>query len=424
MATKKKRGFMDRILLGKEKSEGYARSTLPSNRWELFWDIFKGRFWKLVIINILVLLFFVPLFILIFFRSNFIYNMGAMYPFSQVFGTGYQAPTSLVGYSQNIILNADIYMYLLLPITLIFASIGVSGGAYVVRNMVWTEGIFIANDFWHGIKINFKQIVCAALIYSLFFYMIILSLDICERAIAIGADQEWLFVISKIISYVLLSFLTMMLIHSVTLSVTYKLKMRHLIKNSFLITLALAPQNIFFLFLGSIPFLLVMIGGIVMVIGIVLVLLMGFSLLLLIWTDYSQWIYDRFINDKVEGSQKNRGIYEKIKESNSKALQQYREQVARTAISSLNSKPIKPITDDELQVAELQEGFSRKDIYKLNESKEIIKADHEKYVEEHINDPEFVAIREEQKSNASEREKRIEEAKKELAKRNKKNNSK
>ena len=51
MAQNKKGGLINRLMLGSEKSEGYARASLPSNRWELFWDIFKGRFGKLVVIN-------------------------------------------------------------------------------------------------------------------------------------------------------------------------------------------------------------------------------------------------------------------------------------------------------------------------------------------------------------------------------------
>ena len=66
----KKRGLIDRMMLGKEKSEGYARASLPSNRWELFWDILKGRFWKLVVINLLMLVFFIPLAALLFFRYS------------------------------------------------------------------------------------------------------------------------------------------------------------------------------------------------------------------------------------------------------------------------------------------------------------------------------------------------------------------
>jgi hypothetical protein len=142
---------------------------------------------------------------------------------------------------------------------------------------------------------------------------------------------------------------------------------------------------------------------------------------LLIWTDFCQWAYDKFVNDKVPGAQKNKGIYEKIKESDSGALKQYKAQLVLASRSSLSSKPIKPITDDELKVAELPTSFNRNDIVKLNESKRAIYEDHERYVEEHKNDPEFAPTEEEkeQEKLAEERQKRIEKAKKELSKRKK-----
>lgn len=419
MAAKKKRGLIDRLLLGSEKSEGYARASLPSNRWELFWDIFKGRFWKLVIINLLILIFFIPVALMFFMRSNAISNLGALYPFSQNFGIGYQAPLSMVGYAENIVFTVDSMIYLFMPVALVIAAIGVSGGAYVIRNMVWTEGIFVANDFWRGVKQNIKQIIAVALVYSLVFYLTNLSVAFADQFLAVGINNSWLFVVSKVLAYIFLVFYSMMTFHMITMSVTYELKFRQLLKNSFLFTIALLPQNILFLFLGLLPFLLLLFGGIFMAIGLILILLMGFSLFFLIWTDFCQWSYDRFVNDKIEGAQKNRGIYEKVKESNSLALQKYREQVARTAVSSLSSKPIKPITDDELQLAELPESFNRKDIERLNESKQRLIEDHERYVEEHKNDPQFVEARENAEKNKEEREKRIEEAKKELAKRNK-----
>ena len=155
--------------------------------------------------------------------------------------------------------------------------------------------------------------------------------------------------------------------------------------------------------------------------GIIAVLAFGLSFLLLVWTNFSQWAYDKFINDKVEGAQKNRGIYEKIKESDSGALKQYRDQLAMATRSSLNSKPIKPITDDELKLAELPTSFNRGDLEKLRQSKEAIYEDHQKYVDEHKDDPEFMPTEEEKAylEQEKEREKRIEKAKKELAKRHK-----
>ena len=417
--AQKKRGLIDRLMLGSEKSEGYARASLPSNRWELFWDIFKGRFGKIFIINLLVLIFVIPFFLLLFMRYVAITNYGVMYPFSQSFGVGYGGFPSMVGAAESINFMVDLSIYLLLPVAFIIASIGLAGGAYVIRNMVWTEGIFVANDFWRGIKQNFKQFAIIALVYSLIFYISTVSIDLCDRSIAVGADNQWMFVVSKILTIGVLVLYSMMTMHMITMSVTYNLKFRHLFKNAFLFTIGLLPQNIFFIFLGLIPWLVLLLGGFFTVIGVFLVLIMGFSLMLLIWTDFCQWSYDRFINDKVPGAQKNRGIYHKVKESDSGALKQYREQLAMAQRCSLNSKPIKPITDDELTIAELPTSFNRSDIEKLNESKRILIEDHERYVEEHKNDPEFMPTEAEkalQKEN-EERQKRIEKAKKELSKR-------
>ena len=36
-----KKGFIARLIEGPERSESYARSTLPTNRWSLGWDVFK-----------------------------------------------------------------------------------------------------------------------------------------------------------------------------------------------------------------------------------------------------------------------------------------------------------------------------------------------------------------------------------------------
>ena len=392
---KKNGGLINRLIMGKEKSEGYARASLPSNRWELFWDIFKGRFGKLVTINLLMLVFFIPLFLLLFVRYVSLANYGAIYPFNQPFGMGFQAMENMTGYSENIIFTVNSITLLFLPIVAIIAAIGVAGGAYVIRNMVWTEGIFVSNDFWRGIKQNVKQIIIIALLYSLVFYLTTITTSFADWILAINQSKKWLFIISQVISYLFLAIFTIMAFHMITMCVTYDLKIAQLIRNSFLFTIGLLPQNVFFLVLGAIPFLLLLFGTFFVAMGVILILLFGFSMLLLIWTDFCQWSYDKFINDKVPGAQKNRGIYEKIKESDSGALKQYREQMALAGRSSLSSKPIKPITDEELTIAELPVSFNRNDIEKLNQSKRAIYEDHERYVEEHKNDPEFQQTEEE-----------------------------
>ena len=420
--AKKKRGLIDRLVMGSEKSEGYARASLPSNRWELFWDIFKSRFGKLFIINLLVILFCLPFIALLVFRHMLVLSYGLSYPFSQSVGVGYGAFPSMVGMSELIISMVNMTTFLFAPLAFCIAGIGIAGATYVIRNMVWTEGIFVANDFWIGIKRNFKQIAVIMLVYSIVFYLSTLSISMCDRTLATQTGSLWIYTITKVITYIVLISFSVMTLHMIVMSTTYTLKYRQLLKNSFLFAFALLPNNALFIALALIPFFLMMIGDFFLIIGIIMVIVFGFSFFLLIWVNYCQWAYDKFINDRVKGAKKNRGIYQKIKESDSGALKKYREQLAMAEQTALNSRPVKPITDEELTIAELPTSFSRSDIHKLEESKQALYDDHAKYVEEHTKKDKH-AFTEQDEINDKlrlEREKRIEKAKRELAKRNKK----
>ena len=289
--AKKKRGLIDRLVMGSEKSEGYARASLPSNRWELFWDIFKGRFGKLFIINLLVILFCLPTIVLFILRYMSIANYGVSYPFSQSFGVGYGALPSMFGASENIILMVNLTIYLFSPIVFCIAGIGIAGAIYVLRNMVWTEGIFVANDFWYGIKKNFKQFMLIMLLYSVVFYLTNLSIAMCNRTRVTEPSNAWLYKVFKVVTYILLITFSVMTLHMLAMSTTYTLKLRQLIKNSFIFAFALLPNNALFIGLALIPFLLLLLDGLFMFIGIVMVFIFGFSVFLLIWINYSQWVY-------------------------------------------------------------------------------------------------------------------------------------
>ncbi|MBO5363825.1 MAG: hypothetical protein J6A46_05805, partial [Clostridia bacterium] len=180
--AQQKKGLIARMLEGKERSEDYARSTLPTNRWQLFFDIFKGNFGKLVKINLLMLLFFIPMLAVIIF--SFIYRdvMSATYPFGANLGVGYPVAPDMYGMSEMLTLENDATIFLLLIITSVIASIGLAGGMYVIRNMVWTEGIFVANDFWRGVKLNFKNALQTALFFTIVLALTILTVDMAAMA--------------------------------------------------------------------------------------------------------------------------------------------------------------------------------------------------------------------------------------------------
>ncbi len=396
MAQGEKKGFIARMLEGKERDEEYARSTLPTNRWGLFWDIFKGRFSKLVIVNLLMLIFFIPLILVIVLRYLYVEVQGARLPFSGGIGTGYGVIPGMLGLPEQLTLSTDLLFVALMIVGAMIAAVGVSGGMYVIRNMVWTEGIFVANDFWRGIKINIVVVLQATVFCGVLLYLLITSINWANWMNAVGEGNSVLNTISIVISYVAIAILVMMFLWMLSMGGNYKLKFFQLIKNSFLMSFGLIFQNIFFIICMAIPAIFFLLGGLgtfFMLIGVVIFILFGISYMLLVWFNYSQWAFDKFFESKREGGKVNRGIYSKVSKDGgqSKAVQEYEAnlEAAMNVKSDLSARPIKPITD-ELKVYELPETFSRDDLKKLRESKEAIIEDTQKYAEEHKNDEKYV----------------------------------
>ncbi len=394
--AQQKKSFITRILEGKEKSEEYARSTLPTNRWQLFWDIFKGNFSKMVKVNLLVFLFCIPTILVIFFSSVMDDGNGIMYPFGANLGVGYPSLPDLAGVSESIHMQSEIMMFGGIAISMLIASVGISGGMYVVRNMVWTEGIFVANDFWKGVKKNYK----VALLSTLFFCLVLLLgkflINMTDFTLAVSevgkARKIWL-TISKVFSIGLIVFAAFMAFWMLALGLNYEQKAFTLIKNSVLMSIGMFPQTVFFGVIALLPFLLFMLGNFFMIVSVIILILFGFSFALLVWINFSQWSFDKFINPKI-GVETNKGIWNKDgtkdrAESESGAMLEYKRTLLAAGKSDLVARPIKPI-DDSLQVYELPSSFTRDDLKKLRDSKQHIVEDTKEYEELHKNDLRYV----------------------------------
>ena len=396
--AQQKKGLITRLLEGKEKSEEYARSTLPTNRWQLFWDIFKGNFGKIVKVNLLTIIFFIPMIAVIVLRILMSESNGLLYPFGANLGVGYPAAPIQAGLSESLAMTNNFMLYIGLVLTSFIAALGLSGGMYVIRNMVWTEGIFVSNDFWRGIKLNYKNALQSALFFCVVLALCGSMVNLSDFTIAAGTLSKGQVVwmrISQVISYILLVLAAMMTLWSIALGVNYKFKFIAMLKNSFLLTIGTLPQTIFFGVIALIPFALFLFGGsFLTVIAVILVLLFGLSFALLVWLDFAQWVFDRYINPKIEGAKVGRGIYNKDGSStltgdDSAAAIEYQRTLLSYGRSKLVARPIKPI-DDSLQVYELPASFTREDLKRLRDSKQNIVEDSEAYAEEHKNDIRYV----------------------------------
>ena len=412
--SQQRKGLVARMLEGKERSEEYARSTLPTNRFQLFWDIFKGSFGKIVKCNLLIFVFFIPLLLVLFLGG--LYKEIDLYPFGTNLTVGYPATPDVQGLSEVLAFQADSIIYAGLVVTSIIAAVGLAGGMYVARNMVWTEGIFVTNDFWRGVKLNYKNAVQTALFFTatlLVCNTVINSANLTLATTILPKWQEIWLKVSIATSYGLIIFVTMLSFWMIALGVNYVQGFFAMVKNAAIITVGSLPQTVFFSVIAIAPFLLFLINSeFIATWSFIILILFGFAWALLVWLDFAQWLFDKYINPKIEGAKVGRGIYNK--DGNDTATEsasqlEYKRILLAQGKSQLVARPIKPI-DDSLQVYELPQAFTREDLKRLRESKQNIAEDTEAYVEEHKNDLRYVEynkqFEENEKSLEAENEKK------------------
>lgn len=415
MADREHKGLVARWLEGKERSDDYARTTLPSSRWALFWDILKGRFGRLMLVNLLVLTTFLPIIAVYFFRwySSLVQNVTG--PYASGLMIGYPVIPDVTGLAELNTFQSDLVFFALYIVGSIFAAVGISGGMYIIRNLIWTEGIFVANDFLRGIKRNFWNVLEAVLIFTILLFFIQTMNNLADLYLTADTSLTGWMITSQVVGYVLLAFGGLVCMWMISLGVNYKQGPWALFRNAVIMTLGTFPQTLCFAVLALLPFFLVLFGsGLVLSIGIVIMLLIAFSYTMLVWMDYCQWAFDKFVNPNI-GAQVGRGLYNKNKQedsvggdgvtvSDSAAMREYRRLIVAQGKSKLVCRPIKPI-DDGLDVYQLPESFSRDDLQRLKESKEKIDESVKEYEDEHKNDEVYV----EYNRQFEERERALEE---------------
>jgi uncharacterized membrane protein YesL len=282
--------------------------------------------------------------------------------------------------------------------------------------MVWTEGIFVANDFWRGVKLNFKNALQTTLFFMIFLTMAVLTGDMAELSKVGGTltnFQNTVLTISSVMGYIVMGLVAGMSLWMIALGVNYKMGFLQLVKNSFLMTIGMLPQTVFFGFLAALPFLLFMVVGtspFFLMMAIFIGILYALSYALLVWLNFAQWAFDKYINPKIQGAKVGRGIYDRNLPTSedgetSEAALEYKRIILAAGKSQLVSKPIKPI-DDDLRVYDLPQAYTRDDLKKLRDSKDHIQADTEAYIEEHKNDERYV----EYNRQFEERERALKEA--------------
>jgi|GEM_PF-678658 len=363
-----KQGFFNRLIMGKDNLPDFTPEQLPKSRWSLFFDLFKNQIFPIFKATLLCDVFAIPLILIILFNfiNNTTYN--AVVPFDANIGFGYPVEPNIIDISDFVLLNNGIRVYALLIIGVIILAIGLAGGFYVMRRIAWGQPVEVVRHFFQGIKENFMAFFATGAIFGLSLFMMLFSF----LAIGMYDLNGVLSVVLLVISVIQFVITSCVALYIMTQSVTYKLGFTALVKNSIIFAVALIPQNVFFIALALAPIFLAMILPVMLAPGVYFMyLLIGFGYSLLVLTVFAHYVFDKYLNDRVKGAKKNRGMYvpdpeelrrkeiERIKSHNTI----YGEAYVAKKLSSIDSGS---------ELTPLSASYSRADLMKLSEEKQKI----------------------------------------------------
>ena len=322
--------FMNNYYYGKSGKGDFRKEDLPQNRRQLFLDTLKTRLSGLCRINLLYMLIFLPaMIVMMFFFTNIISNTSNLMIMEENDYASYSEmvkesgrEVSVTEEQYNELKNAGInaadlmdnelfrMLIWLIPCLAITGPF-TAGLSYVTRNWARDEHAFIWSDFKDAVKENWKQ----ALVLSAITSILPLAAYVGWRFYGNLAAQNVIMIVPQVLVVLVVIIWSISITYMHPLTVTYKLKTKDIIRNGLLLGVARLPMSVGIRLLHCVPALIgaaliwfwnPMIG---MLILFAYYALIGFSISRFVTASYTNAVFDRFINTRIEGAKVNQGLY-------------------------------------------------------------------------------------------------------------------
>ena len=267
-------------LEGNELADDFIRKPATRGRWGETWDVFKSNFFKLILLNIFVLITVVPGVAVMVFRGAYISGMETLGPGNSSIAITFDP--NIQGWSESVRLSADLLFYSLLIVAGLIASVGISGATYCIRKMLYTHGEFKLKNFFHGIKVGYFSTVLPITILLLFVFASVVVGDWKDVVAATGGNvagaitAQVFVIIATVVAGVYCGWLF-------AVGNSYRVKFVQLFKNAFVMIIGTPLQTVLMAGFSLIPIWIYLIGGFAETIAMIIFIFIGFSFMLMCW---------------------------------------------------------------------------------------------------------------------------------------------
>ena len=309
--------LMNSYLYGKSGKGDYTKDDLPQTRGQLFREMLRVRLSGLTRLNLLYMLSWLPAMIVIAYHMMLLYTaLGGMAEANMQFAEGAILQADLD--AQLLTWTETIKSIVMFGLLMLVPAITITGPftpgiCYVTRNWARDEHAFIFSDFKDAVKENWKQGILTGFITGLVPIVAYVCWDFYG---SLAGQSGVLYVIPQMLTLLVALLWVMSLIFTYPLMVTYRLKYGQLLRNAFLLTVGRLPQTVLFKLISLVPALIAAVVAMftpyyVWAVAILFLyyVLFGFAFSRFISASFTNAVFDKYINSKIEGAQVDRGLY-------------------------------------------------------------------------------------------------------------------
>ena len=278
MSNKK---IVEKVLYGQNETD-FNASLLPKSRKEQFKYILKNNWIKLFTMNMVMFLFFIPVIIYYFMSTQ---NYKALIQDMKV----EEIVASLFA--------MNLFRYLIVSLLMMIGFMGLAGGSFVIRKMVFDEVVNVQSDFIKGIKNSYKQFMIFGFLFGMMIYVLDNSFQYVFLTTNILPFAKVLLLMTITLVFIVL---TIAFMYMLNLSNLYVMKTSNIITSSMLLVFKKLFINIGICLIAFIPIFvwLVIPDFLINLITISLLFVFGFSYILLLFVLLSMNSFDEYINKK------------------------------------------------------------------------------------------------------------------------------
>ena len=319
--------MMNNYYYGKSGKGDFRKEDMPETRWQLFWDTLRTRLSGLCRLNLLYMLIFLPTIIVLAMGylnllnalnmvmaahdGNLVEMMTEQAQEGQEVTITEEQEAELAEINPADLIESSLFRLLLWLIPCIAITGPFTAGlCYVTRNWARDEHAFIWSDFKDAVKENWKHSLVLSIITSVLPIILYVSWKFYGNMAATNA----LMIVPQVLVILIGIIWSLCITYMHPLQVTYELKFKDIIRNGLLLGVARLPFSVGIRLLHCVPaaigffvaFLWNPMYGLLFLVA--WYVLIGFSLSRFITASYTNAVFDKYINARMEGVAINRGL--------------------------------------------------------------------------------------------------------------------